>query len=245
MILSIQACKASTCLAICPNLCLTTGCSISFCPNVSRFRHQTMASIRQVRALLTAWKAMNSRSWLKFDMVYLKPSPSCPTRYSTGTLTSSNVTYVVAPIPPAPISILRVLRPGSRGISSIDMPAGPGPPVRTVVWTESALLKSKHMIGTRPWSSRKTFRWLSSEVGQHSYHTEGGITYLLFAIDYVILAISGLFSCGLYILHIWTGWWLSDGKTHSLLPRENFRQDPIQVRIAAEIQVLCVYLLGL
>lgn len=148
--LSIQAWKASTCLAICLNLCLTTGYTISFCPKVSRFWHQTMASARQIKALSTAWKAMNSRSWLKFDMVYWKPSPSCPTRYSTGTFTSSKVIWVVAPIPPAPISSLRVLRPGRRGISCLDIPAGPDPPVRTVVSLKSMWLKLVFITVAKP-----------------------------------------------------------------------------------------------
>ena len=52
-------------------------------------------SSKQTLAILAVYQDKFNLSWLKLTMIYLKPSPSFPIRFSTGTLTSSKTIKVV------------------------------------------------------------------------------------------------------------------------------------------------------
>ena len=86
------------------------------------------------RARGTAWMMMPMRSWLKLVMMLRKPLFSLPSRFSTGTLVSSKVMYVVPLLHTPWQSMRRVLTPPcERSISSSETPSMPGPPLRTAV----------------------------------------------------------------------------------------------------------------
>jgi len=59
-------------------------------------------------------------------------------RFSTGTLTSSNVMYVVPLLQTPMQSICLVVTPGPRSTTSKLMPDAPSPPVRTATVKKSA-----------------------------------------------------------------------------------------------------------
>ena len=77
---------------------------------------------------------MPMRSWLKLVMMTRKPWFALPIRFSTGTLVSSNVMYVV-PLDHTPWQSMRRVDtpPCARSTSSRLTPFMPGPPVRTAV----------------------------------------------------------------------------------------------------------------
>lgn len=147
MICFVHACKPSISFAIRPNLYLSTGCSMSVLPKASLLRAQSIASSRQMRAPRIAWNTIQSLSWLKLLIIYLKPWPSVPMRYSIGTLTSSNVTYVVALMLPVPIEIGRVLMPSAkRGMSNKETP-----PRRSCQFGQQSVFKVCQKGGPRWW----------------------------------------------------------------------------------------------
>ncbi len=67
-------------------------------------------------------------------MAILKPSPSSPRRFATGTTQSSKITIAVGWLfQPSFFSCLPKLRPGVPfSMTSVEMPFGPSPPVRTM-----------------------------------------------------------------------------------------------------------------
>jgi hypothetical protein len=81
------------------------------------------------------FQAEGRQTWLKLVMMILKPSPSSPRRFSTGTLTSSKSTHVVPAAHCPPIFIFLVVTPSVRGMSRMETPfASPGfPDVLTAV----------------------------------------------------------------------------------------------------------------
>jgi len=67
-------------------------------------------------------------------MAILKPSPSAPMRFSTGTRTPSKMTARVGcTFQPIFFSLAPNESPGaSPGMTKVEMPFGPSPPVRTI-----------------------------------------------------------------------------------------------------------------
>mmetsp|Transcript_13571 Transcript_13571/g.56790 ORF Transcript_13571/g.56790 Transcript_13571/m.56790 type:complete len:245 (+) Transcript_13571:444-1178(+) len=116
-----------------------TWCSTKRFPKVLRRSAWRVASSRHRRAHLVACTDSTSLSWLKLVTMYLKPLPSSPIILLSGTRTSSSVTNVVFEVSAACVSSFRTWSPGvSAGTSTSDMPAMPGPPVRTAITNHDA-----------------------------------------------------------------------------------------------------------
>ena len=112
-------------------------------PKVSRSRTQSSVRSRQRCAWEYPWAASAARSPTKPIAICAKPSFSAPTRFSTGTRQSVNVSSAVSEArQPSLSSGAEMWNPGvSVGMTSRLTPAAPlssSPPVRTAVTTKSA-----------------------------------------------------------------------------------------------------------
>mmetsp|Transcript_26082 Transcript_26082/g.81335 ORF Transcript_26082/g.81335 Transcript_26082/m.81335 type:complete len:235 (-) Transcript_26082:888-1592(-) len=125
---------------ICANFSRMTCCSTSLFPKTLRcIAHLNVSSVHK-RALAMQTTQIIQRSWLKLDMMIWKPPFTLPKMFFLGTFAPSNVTNAVPAALEYLLLMIVVLTSSLRGISIMEMPPAPLPPVRTAVTNQSAYM---------------------------------------------------------------------------------------------------------
>ncbi|CQA10046.1 Uncharacterised protein [Mycobacteroides abscessus] len=114
---------------------------ISSSPNALRVRRYSITFSSAERAPPSEHDAMLSRPPLRPRIAMVNPMPSSPMRLATGTRASSKTTCAVG------CACQPILRSGGPkdspgvplGTTMVDMPRGPGPPVRAITTYRSAV----------------------------------------------------------------------------------------------------------
>lgn len=122
MIVSNQDCDASTSEIILANFWRMTGWLIRGLPKTIRWFDHLRHSSTTVRFQRVTAQVMAQRSWLKLLIITIKPLCSSPSKFSTGTLTLSNWTKVVAAAEEYEVLIRLVSMFSSRGMRMTENP---------------------------------------------------------------------------------------------------------------------------